>query len=113
MLDFEHPQSYIRMNTMFLSINENEKDEVFAAEAKGDGMVNAGINDGDMLFFCKTDSFRNGEIVAVTVDGKSLVRRIFKGRNRVKLRREIGKGEDTYVKDYILHGRLVGIQRKV
>ena len=113
MLDFDNPTSYVSANTMYFTIEENQKDDCFAAEADGNGMICAGIQDGDLLFFVKTDKFRDGEIVAITVNGESMVRRIFKGRGRVKLCRETGKGEYSYAKDYTVHGRLVGIQRKI
>ena len=112
MLDFSNPTSHVYINTLHLAIRDDQKEDCFAAEAKGNGMINAGISDGDILFFLKTDKFRSGEIVAVTVNGESMVRRIFKGRGQVKLCREIGKGEYSYAKDYIVHGRLVGINRK-
>jgi hypothetical protein len=50
MLDFENPTGTVRMSTMYLTITDDQVKDVFAAEAKGEGMVNAGINDGDMLF---------------------------------------------------------------
>lgn len=113
MLDLGNPTSYVSVDTMYLSIDEDQKKDCFAAEASGNGMINAGIKDGDMLFFLKTDKFRSGEIVAVTVNGESMVRRIFKGRGQVKLCRETGKGEYSYAKDYTVFGRLVGIKKKI
>ena len=113
MLDFENPTGTVRMSTMYLTITDDQVKDVFAVEAKGEGMVNAGINNGDMLFFLKCNKFRSGEIVAVNVNGEDVVRRIYKGRNRVKLCRETGKGEYTFATDYTVYGRLVGIQRKL
>jgi len=112
MLDFDNPTGYCWVQTLNLTISEDQKENLFAAVADGDGMINAGIHNGDTLFFCKTDRFHDGEIVAVTVDGETMVRRIFNGKKRVKLRREIGNGEDTYATDYTILGRLVGIQRE-
>jgi repressor LexA len=112
MLDFSNLTSYIQAYTHTFTITSDQVDDCFAVEAKGDGMINAGISDGDILFFLKTDKFRSGDIVAITVNDESMVRRIFKGRGQVKLCREIGKGEYSYAKDYIVHGRLVGINRK-
>ena len=114
MLDFENSEHKTTcMNAYHLFITEGHKEKVFAVEANGNGMINTGIEDGDMLFFSKTDKYMDGDIVAVTVDGETMVRRIFTGRNRVRLRRENGKDKDTYATDYIVHGRLVGIKKKL
>lgn len=114
LVDFSKPEGYIYADASYLNVDENvsEKD-LFVMTVNGNGMINAGIHDGDLLFFYRTEKFENGDIVAISAEGETMVRRIFKDRKRVKLRREIGTGEDTYVTDYTLHGRLVGFQRKM
>lgn len=41
------------------------------------------------------------------------VRRIFREKTGVRLRRENGKGEDQYELNYELVGKLIGLQRKM
>ena len=43
----------------------------FCLKAKGDSMVNARINDGDIVFIRKQDTVENGDIAAVVVNNDS------------------------------------------
>ena len=112
MLDLKaDPIGYVTNNPALWT--DEEADKMFVVTANGNGMINAGIHDRDMLFFCISDKYNNGDIVAVNVNGESVVRRLFKEADGVRLRREIGCGEDTYATEYDILGRLVGIQRKM
>jgi repressor LexA len=58
---------------------ENEKikqsEEVFVIQVQGDSMINAGINDGDMLLVKKTREYRSGDIVVARSDDGTTVKR--------------------------------------
>ncbi|MCR9156071.1 MAG: transcriptional repressor LexA [Rhodobacteraceae bacterium] len=41
----------------------------YALEVKGDSMIEAGINDGDVVVICETSSADNGDIVVAQVEG--------------------------------------------
>lgn len=51
----------------------------FCLIAKGDSMINARINDGDIIFIRKQDTVENGEIAAVVVndDNEALLKRLY------------------------------------
>lgn len=51
----------------------------FCLIAKGDSMINARINDGDIIFIRKQDTVENGEIAAVVVndDNEALLKRFY------------------------------------
>jgi len=51
------------------------KDDVFVIRVYGDSMLNAGINDGDMLLVQKTKEFRSGDIVVARSDDGTTVKR--------------------------------------
>ncbi len=61
-------------------IFKNEKinkarDEVFVIQISGDSMINAGIDDGDMLLIKKSKEFKSGDIVVARTDAGTTVKR--------------------------------------
>lgn len=59
---------------------ENEKikqadGEFFIIKIRGDSMINAGIDDGDMLLVKKTEMFKSGDIVVARSDDGTTVKR--------------------------------------
>lgn len=59
------------------------EDNVFVIQVHGDSMINAGINDGDMLLVKKSKEFKSGDIVvARTDDGTTVKRFIAEGGKR-------------------------------
>ena len=60
-------ESTIEVARSLFGINENP-DELFALEVDGDSMIDAMINDGDVVIFRKADKVRNGEMAAIWID---------------------------------------------
>ncbi|CBL17768.1 LexA family protein [Ruminococcus champanellensis] len=48
----------------------------FCLRAKGDSMINARIQDGDIVFIRKMPMVENGEIAAVIIDGEATLKRV-------------------------------------
>lgn len=59
--------------------------EYFYLEAKGDSMVGARIHEGDLLLIRKQEFVDNGEIAAVVVGDKRMLKRVYKTDNRFTL----------------------------
>lgn len=57
--------------------------DVFGLVVQGDSMIEDGIFDGDYIFVKKQDDARDGEVVAVMVDGEATVKRLFRERGGV------------------------------
>ena len=79
------------------------EDNVFIIQVNGDSMINAGINDGDVLLIKKTEQFRSGDIVvARSDDGTTVKRFVAESDGRAYLKPEnpnykiIPIFEDTY-----------------
>ena len=51
------------------------EDDVFVIQVRGDSMINAGINDGDMLLIKKSKEFKSGDIVVARSDDGTTVKR--------------------------------------
>lgn len=49
----------------------------FCLTVKGDSMINARINDGDIVFIRKQDSVENGEIAAVIIEDEVTLKRVY------------------------------------
>lgn len=85
-------ESFAETFTSWLPLSEqilqNEKinksqDEVFVIQVSGDSMINAGIDDGDMLLIKKSSEFKSGDIVvARTSEGTTVKRFIADGGKR-------------------------------
>ncbi|MBA3047211.1 transcriptional repressor LexA [Patescibacteria group bacterium] len=52
-----------------------QSEEVFIIKVRGDSMINAGINDEDMLLVKKTREFKSGDIVVARSDDGTTVKR--------------------------------------
>lgn len=79
---------------------ENIEDEIdspedvkadFALRCKGDSMINARINDGDIVFIRQQETVENGEIAAVLLDDEATLKRVYFADGTVTLSAENSK----------------------
>lgn len=68
----------------------------FCLKCKGDSMINARIQDGDIVFIRKQDIVNNGEIAAIIIDHEATLKRFYyyKDQNMVILKPENPKYQD-------------------
>lgn len=64
-----------------------EQEGLFALKVKGNSMIDALINDGDIVVMKKQESAENGEMVAVWLkdEKETTLKRIYRERKRVRL----------------------------
>lgn len=75
------------------TINEHEEYIVastdikadFCLEVRGDSMINARINDGDIVFIRKQADVNDGEIAAVQIDDEATLKRVYKSNDELRL----------------------------
>lgn len=60
----------------------------FCLKIKGDSMINANINDGDIVFIKKQSDVDDGDIAAVLIDDEATLKRVYKMAGQVILRAE-------------------------
>ena len=65
-----------------------DKHADFALTIKGDSMIGARINDGDIVFIRKQPDVENGEIAAVLIDGEATLKRVYKKNGSLVLQAE-------------------------
>lgn len=72
----------------YFTADDKYLDSDFCLYAKGDSMIDAGINDGDLVFIKKQSDVNDGEIAAVLIDDEATLKRVYKVFDRVQLRAE-------------------------
>lgn len=88
-------------------------DELFMLNVKGESMIEAGINDGDLIVVKKQSTANNGEIIAALLDDKATVKRFFKENNRFRLQPENCLLSPIYCDHVDILGKVVGLIRKI
>jgi repressor LexA len=82
-------------------------EDAFALRVKGDSMINAGINDGDLVIVSPNEQARNGDIVVAMLNDEATVKRFELADKKIKLIAE----NDAYLPIEISNGddfRLIG-----
>lgn len=68
----------------------------FCLKIKGDSMIDARINDGDIVFTRKQSVVENGEIAAVLLDNEATLKRFYKNNGGVILKPENSNYQPRY-----------------
>lgn len=82
------------------------KGEFYILRAKGESMVEAGINDGDLVIIKKQSVANDGEIVVALIDDEATLKRFYKDKKNRKiiLHPENKEMEDIYVDNCVIQG---------
>lgn len=103
----ENIESYIML--------DQEYKADFALKIKGDSMIDAGINDGDIALIVRDTCIDDGDIYAVMVDGNATLKKIYCNEDTYTLQPCNSKYPPIVIKEsdnpYII-GKLSGIVRK-
>lgn len=82
----------------------------FIIKAKDDSMIDAGIKDGDLAFFKKQATVKNGDIAAVYYEGETCLKRVYKDQeNYTLLACNTNYSPITINDDLIILGKLMGV----
>ena len=81
-------------------------DDFFALRASGDSMIDAGIDDGDLVVVRKRKEAVEGDIVVALVNGQSTLKRFFRDKEtgRVILHPENSRMEDIVPDECYIQG---------
>lgn len=92
----------------------------FCLKAKGDSMIGARINDGDIVFIRRQSSVDDGEIAAVLIDDEVTLKRVYyhKDKNIIELRAENPKFQamifmDNELDQIVILGKAIAFQSDV
>ena len=81
----------------------------FCLRCKGDSMVGARINDGDLVFIRQQPEVENGEIAAVIIEEEATLKRVYKSTDKIILQPENPRYEPfMYVGEELSQIRIIG-----
>lgn len=109
MMEEEAIEEYVDLPTNLFGSGE-----FYLLHASGDSMINAGIDDGDMILIRKQTDARNGEIVVAYVEGEgNTLKRFYLTNDGVVLHPENSTMEDIKVDHCMIQGVAVWIFKQV
>lgn len=109
MMEEEAIEEYVDLPTNLFGSGE-----FYLLHASGDSMINAGIDDGDMILIRKQTDARNGEIVVAYVEGEgNTLKRFYLTDDGVVLHPENSTMEDIKVDHCMIQGVAVWIFKQV
>ena len=84
----------------------------FMLRVKGTSMINAGINNGDLLLVEEQKTARNGDIVVAMIDDSATVKRFYREKGYIRLQPENDSMDPIIVKDHLqIIGKVFGVLR--
>jgi repressor LexA len=89
-------------------------EEAFALRVKGDSMINAGINDRDLVIVSPKEQAKNGDIVVAMLNDEATVKKFEFLNNKIRLIAENNSYNPIDVKstdDFRLIGKVKGVVR--
>lgn len=94
-----------------IPVNQLKTGNYFALKVKGDSMMDAGILDGDLAVFQQQADSDNGSIVVAMVNEAVTMKRLFKEKNRVRLKAENPVYPPIFTQNAQILGKLVFLFR--
>ena len=95
-----------------LPVNFSSGEDLFILKVSGDSMINAGINDKDMVIVKKQNDAENNAIVVAMIEDSATVKRLKKSKNQVYLMPENPVYEPIYPEKLEILGTVIGLIRK-
>ena len=97
----ENIESYVTFSKELLGLGK-----FFILRAKGDSMINAGINDGDLVIVRQQETAEIGQIVVALIGNEATLKRYYldNKRKKIRLHPENDKMEDMFFDDIAIQG---------
>ena len=109
-LAIENIEGSVLIDPSFLKKSQ----DCFALKVKGDSMLNAGIQEGDLVIVRPQKEAFNGDIVVALLDDEATVKTFEKKSNKVRLVPENDKYQPIEItgnKEFALVGKVIGVLR--
>lgn len=102
----ENIESYVTFSKELLGLGK-----FFILRAKGDSMINAGINDGDLVIVRQQETAEIGQIVVALIGNEATLKRYYldNKRKKIRLHPENDKMEDMFFDDIAIQGIAVKV----
>jgi repressor LexA len=111
------PQPAIEEIEGYFTIDDSHflRGVTFCLRVKGDSMIDAHIQEGDLALIHSQSTADNYDIVVALINGEATIKRFFRERNQIRLQPENSRMEPIRVKpgdgEVIIVGKVVGIFR--
>ena len=86
--------------------------DLFALRVQGESMIEAGIEDGDIVVLRRQETAENGEIVVAMIDDEATLKRVYYEEGHVRLQPENAAMEPIYADEVVILGRLLALFRQ-
>ncbi len=106
----ENIEEYITLPKNMLPANS--ENEIFALRVRGDSMIEANINDGDIAIIRKTSIANNRDIVVALIGDEATLKYFYKESNYVRLEPANPKYKPIITREITIIGKLVGLYKK-
>ncbi|MBR4003858.1 MAG: transcriptional repressor LexA [Clostridia bacterium] len=85
--------------------------EFFILRANGESMIDAGIDDGDLVIIRKQETAEEGQIIVALINDEATLKRFYtdKKRKKIRLHPENAKLEDMYFDNIAIQGVAVKV----
>ncbi|MGB8167910.1 MAG: transcriptional repressor LexA [Chthoniobacteraceae bacterium] len=94
------------------TIGVRKGQRVFALNVRGDSMIDAGINDGDLVVL-EIKEPRSGDVVAALIDGETTLKRYVLSHGRPHLKAENPRFQNLIpLRELVIQGVMVALIRK-
>jgi len=106
----ENHEGSLVVDPSFLKKSEN----AFALRVKGDSMINAGINDRDLVIVSPNEQAKNGDIIVALINDEATVKKFEIINNKIRLIAENNAYQPIEVKsqdDFKVVGKVKGVVR--
>ncbi len=106
----ENIESYVRLPAALFG-----KGPFYMLRAWGDSMINAGIEDGDMVLIRRQDTARPGQIVVALTGDEATLKRYYPEplHQRIRLQPENDSMEPIYVRSCLIQGVAVKVVKEL
>ena len=102
----ENIEEYVRLPVALFG-----RGQFFILRANGDSMIEADINDGDLVLIRQQNYADEGQIVVALMDDEATLKRYYPEpeKQRIRLHPENSRMDDIYVSDCIIQGVAVKV----
>lgn len=107
LLSSENIESYFPLSADYIN-----HETIFMIRAKGDSMINIGINNQDLVIVCQQNHAKNGDIIVALIEDYATIKTFYKEKDFIRLQPENPNMSPIIVKDITILGKVVGLFRK-
>ncbi len=102
----EHIEEYFPM-----TMKQRKYEETFILKVSGDSMIEAGINNGDLVHVKKQNTAKNGDIVVALIEDSATVKKVYFEEEGVRLQPCNPAFTPIISKDVIILGKVISLYR--